>query len=429
MGCILSLGFLVIFEVYEPNLQTSTRLLTLACNTQLFFVFFTGLLIEADQMALAHGLDTILVIGFSLCCFIAISSVLLPELKYISGLLVSFFKPYVLYCHSKLPAAKVPALKLFSSKPKSKQVVPNPPPRRLPPLLNEQGTPQHVWDRINDASMKMDLSRISALCEETNSASKALANSLAILPSSNIKSDEQRKVSPLQPILPGPQVPGPQVPGPQVPGPQLKLRKKSKNRIAPSGPPVTVSMNNGVQAAPAQPTQRAEAENLQKQFEDVADPQAQTEQEKVELQAQVTQVPNAGELASEAHAPKPTTAPQTKIIEVRTKDPRGEAALKLQCAIRCHQAKSLLWRQRFQHPTAWSPSSARNVQQRTEQTKAALTLQAWWRMILVRLWMAYWRFCRETVAAVKLQSWIRMVVAMKQLAVQKQRRASVPLEL
>ena len=61
---------------------------------------------------------------------------------------------------------------------------------------------------------------------------------------------------------------------------------------------------------------------------------------------------------------------------------------------------------------------------------AVVTLQAWWRMIKVRLWMACWRFCKETMAAVKLQSWSRTMIAIKTLAVRRQeRRASLRIEI
>lgn len=116
------------------------------------------------------------------------------------------------------------------------------------------------------------------------------------------------------------------------------------------------------------------------------------------------------------------------------------AAVRIECLFRyylarkCHQ--QLLEERKLREVStiaeAWSPmSSASPVASiRAEQTMAAATLQSWWRMILVRLWMAYWRFCKETMAAVKLQAWVRMIVAMKDVGARKrERRASLTIEM
>jgi hypothetical protein len=419
IACIASLGSIVIYEVCNPYRSPASALLQLACNTQLFFIFFTGLLIEAQQDSLVEGLDRLLVAGVCICAVIALSSVLIPERKRVLAKLTTFMKPHVDRYRSAIHPTEKTAL---TRKPPSKLPIDHalqtnprmtPPPRRLPPLLDSSNTsvPQPVWDRINDASLKLDLSRISALCDETNSAAAELQDSLASVDELDstdreTKRDEHRKAS--------------------FPSGNSKLARKpiqkeplvQKNRIVPTNSRATISGPSRTAALVAHSSSMNTA----------------GASDGPDLNSGAVDIEAVHRDNSECAAMSRLSDRGTGHFECQT-----DAAIRIQCFFRHHFAfqvtQTLLTERKLRQPVvaqAWSPTSISSpvTSVRAEQAMAAVTLQAWWRMIKVRLWMAYWQFCKETMAAVKIQSWSRMMIAMRALVLRRrERRVSLPIEI
>jgi hypothetical protein len=351
----------------------------------------------------------------------------MPERKRVLAKLMAFVQPHVnKYRSAVYPTAKNALVRKRTPKlavDHALEATPGrtPPPRRLPPLLDSSNNsvPQGVWDRINDASLKLDLSRISALCDETNSAAAELQDSLASVDELNLtvdarntksnehrKSDQHRKAS----FPSGDST---------VPGncshkdllPQQNRIALHNSRVIISGPKRTAALTahtsvlNTVGASDEHDINSAavKIQAIQRGNSKRAEMSRASDRSVVDLSLQI------------------------------------DAAIRIQCVFRCQFASQVmrtrLAEKKLQQPAvvqAWSPTcmSSPVTGVRAEQIMAVVTLQAWWRMIKVRLWMAYWRFCKETMAAVKLQSWSRMIIAIKTLAVRRQeRRASLRIEI